>query len=361
MIKECKLINKETTIEHIFNYLSQRYEFTIIKELGKGGFGCVKEIKIRNHKSALKVQYFPIGSEEQLKKKKKYFDREATLSQHFKHKNIVSTNNIFSLTIDNKYVSGIIMEKCSKNTLMNLIKICNKGNFFHSILFNHFTFLPYFFYFSENFCKYFFEQTLCGLEYIHRSGCCHFDMKAENILLTHDYIVKLSDFGLTGVSNTSKLSKGTIGYMGLEYYENKNDAKYGEGVDIFPLGVILYLLFFKENLINTDKLSSINEKILKNIIEQRIILIEKNENISEKMKRVLIKMLNDDHRKRPSVYELMNDEWLKEGREERKQIFDTNPCELEKILIELQKSDITFLRKGNQRKGNNRKYTFKSN
>ena len=90
MIKECKLINKETTIEHIFNYLSQRYEFTIVKELGKGGFGCVKEIKIRNHKNALKVQYFPIGSEEQLKKKKKYFDREATLSQHFKHKNIVS-------------------------------------------------------------------------------------------------------------------------------------------------------------------------------------------------------------------------------------------------------------------------------
>ena len=77
-------------------------------------------------------------------------------------------------------------------------------------------------------------------------------------------------------------------------------------------------ILLEEHINRLIDFSSWNQILLEIKVSINYFLIEKNENISEKMKRVLIKMLNDDHRKRPSVYELMNDEWLKEGREERK-------------------------------------------
>lgn len=48
---------------------------------------------------------------------------------------------------------------------------------------------------SESICKYYFQQMLLGLSYIHSKGFSHRDLKPENLLIDKDYNIKIVDFG----------------------------------------------------------------------------------------------------------------------------------------------------------------------
>lgn len=101
--------------------------------------------------------------------------------------------------------------------------------------------------FSEQICKYYFKQMLQGIHYIHSKGFSHRDLKPENILLDKLYDVKIVDFGFacplegrdgTG-TNTSMI--GTPGYMAPEILSRQ--PYQGQVVDLFALGVILFILY----------------------------------------------------------------------------------------------------------------------
>jgi len=72
---------------------------------------------------------------------------------------------------------------------------------------------------SEKVARYYFQNLINALEYLHIQGISHRDIKLENLLLTRDFNIKLADFGLA-VSPESKmkhLSRGTIRYL---FFEN---------------------------------------------------------------------------------------------------------------------------------------------
>ena len=47
----------------------------------------------------------------------------------------------------------------------------------------------------ENICAYILQQTLIGLEYLHKKNIVHRDIKSDNILINSDGELKLADFG----------------------------------------------------------------------------------------------------------------------------------------------------------------------
>ncbi|MEB3285060.1 MAG: HD domain-containing phosphohydrolase [Candidatus Sericytochromatia bacterium] len=84
-------------------------------------------------------------------------------------------------------------------------------------------------------------RQLCrALNFIHRQGFVHGDLKPENVRLRPDGVVKLMDFGLVDVVGNSHGSiRGTIAYMAPEVAKG---GRIDQRSDIYALGALLYHL-----------------------------------------------------------------------------------------------------------------------
>ncbi|XP_063800262.1 protein kinase C delta type-like [Pseudophryne corroboree] len=86
-------------------------------------------------------------------------------------------------------------------------------------------------------------ELVCGLQFMHSKGIIHRDIKMENVLLTADGHLKITDFGLAlmnvyGVTDNAGCC-GTPGYTAPEIITCQ---PYSAAVDWFAFGVILYML-----------------------------------------------------------------------------------------------------------------------
>jgi serine/threonine protein kinase len=86
-----------------------------------------------------------------------------------------------------------------------------------------------------------------GIEYLHQ-GCdqriLHFDIKPHNILLDHNLVPKISDFGLSKVCPkdqsylTISAARGTMGYLAPEMY-SRNFGVVSYKSDVYSFGMLI--------------------------------------------------------------------------------------------------------------------------
>lgn len=91
------------------------------------------------------------------------------------------------------------------------------------------------------------RQLLGAVAYLHAHGIAHRDIKPENVLLADpaSFVAKLTDFGLSrfvGESRFMHTMCGTPLYVAPEVLHSLGAGGYTNAVDIWSLGVILYLM-----------------------------------------------------------------------------------------------------------------------
>jgi serine/threonine protein kinase len=100
------------------------------------------------------------------------------------------------------------------------------------------------------------RQLCAGLQYLHKHGVIHRDIKPDNILLGQNDQVYLADFGTAELFENDEDSfenatrgiagtRGTLAFMAPELLQTTDGGNVdGEAVDVWALGITLYVLLF---------------------------------------------------------------------------------------------------------------------
>ena len=214
---------------------------------------------------------------------------EITLFRLFKNKNsyIVKFYGIYYLNEDNTI--WIILEYFEYG---NIISYLNKINY-----------KP-----DEELLATIIQNVLFGLLYLHSKNIIHRDIKSQNLLLSSEGRIKISDFGISINKNNidSNIIVGSPYWMSPEVIIRDN---YNEKTDIYSLGITIYELVEGFPPYSEFKPAIAMKKIIQNPIKSL-----KNDNKYSKELNDFVKLcLNVDFNERPNVSQLLEHKFIKKS------------------------------------------------
>lgn len=146
-----------------------------------------------------------------------------------------------------------------------------------------------------------FTQICLAMKHVHDRKILHRDLKCQNIFLTKNGIIKLGDFGIARVLNSTKENArtmvGTPYYLSPEIIDNK---PYSFKSDIWSLGVVLYELCALKPPFDAESLPKLAMRIVRgnyNPVPSQY---------SRELKNLIAAMLTLDPQKRPSVHQILS-------------------------------------------------------
>ena len=166
---------------------------------------------------------------------------------------------------------------------------------------------------NENEAKKIIRQILNGYDEINNCGFIHRDLKPENILIMNDDTLKITDFGFCEKMNcVSSKIVGTEGYMPPEVLKNENLIP--QQIDVFSLGVILFLLVAGEFPFGEPNK---DDEFYKYIIEENWDeywkLVDSNNHFSQDLKNLIQGMICYEPNKRFNNEKIKSSNWLSYG------------------------------------------------
>ena len=104
-----------------------------------------------------------------------------------------------------------------------------------------------------------------ALDYAHREGVIHRDIKPTNILLTPDMDVKIGDFSIAHLMTADAASTMPMGFVGSPRYmspEQVQEDVITYQTDLFSLGIVMYELITGKHPFATESFSRLLHKII---------------------------------------------------------------------------------------------------
>ena len=199
--------------------------YRIEQKLGAGGMGDVYLAHDTRLRRLVALKLLPAkytADEERLQR----FEQEACAASALNHPNILT---VYEIGVENdthfiatEYVEGMTLRQKLREAKMRLGDALDVSH-----------------------------QTAVALTAAHAAGVVHRDIKPENIMLRHDHVVKVLDFGLAKLAETSSSTAQTRAYvntypgvvLGTPCYMSPEQARGLETdarTDVWSLGVVLY-------------------------------------------------------------------------------------------------------------------------
>ncbi|KAK8692560.1 hypothetical protein V6N13_076017 [Hibiscus sabdariffa] len=176
---------------------------------------------------------------------------------------------------------------------------------------------------KEDVARKYFQQLISAVGFCHARGVYHRDLKPENLLLDENGNLKVSDFGLSAVSDQTRQDGlfhtfcGTPAYVAPEVLGRKGyDAA---KVDIWSCGVILFVLMAGYLPFHDHNIMAMYKKIYKG--EFRC-----PKWFSPDLVRLLTKVLVKNPETRITISEIMENRWFKKGFKHIKFYIEDNKC-----------------------------------
>uniref|UniRef100_A0A671P943 Cyclin-dependent kinase 9 (CDC2-related kinase) n=1 Tax=Sinocyclocheilus anshuiensis TaxID=1608454 RepID=A0A671P943_9TELE len=210
-----------------FPFCDEFSKYEKLAKIGQGTFGEV--FKAKHRQTGKKVALKKVLMENEKEGFPITALREIKILQLLKHENVVNLIEICrtKATQFNRYKGSIylVFDFC-EHDLAGLLSNANVK-------------------FTLAEIKKVMQMLLNGLYYIHRNKILHRDMKAANVLITRDGVLKLADFGLARAFSLAKNSQGnrytnrvvTLWYRPPELLLGERD--YGPPIDLWGGGCIM--------------------------------------------------------------------------------------------------------------------------
>ena len=248
------------------------------KRIGKGSFSTIYKCRhnLNNKQYALKE----INIDKNKNKIKMNIKREFEIMRKLNHENIVKIHDvIIDKRLNNIY---FIMDYYEYGDLSHFL---NKKPL------------------KEKFSRKYMKQLSNGLQYLLDNNILHRDLKPQNILLSKNYDIKITDFGFATYYNKDSIINTLCGspmYMAPEII-TKNGYNYNS--DLWSVGIILYEMIHGYTPFNVSNFIDLIKEIKKKNIQIKM-------DISEDCKQLIYSLCKTNPNDRLSWSDFFNHKWF---------------------------------------------------
>lgn len=260
-------------------------KYELGRTIGEGTFAKVKYS--RNVETGEKVAIKVLDKEKILQHQMvEQIKREISTMKMIRHPNVVQLFEVMA----------------SKTKVYLVLEFVNGGELFDKIV--HCGKL------KEDEARRYFQQLINAVDFCHSRGVYHRDLKPENLLLDSQGNLKVSDFGLSALSQQVHADGllhtacGTPNYVAPEVINDKGYS--GATADLWSCGVILYVLMAGYLPFDEQNIVTLYKKIYKADFKCPPWF-------SSGARRLICRILDPNPDTRITIPEILENEWFRKG------------------------------------------------